>query len=72
VSIEVDLCHGSIYGASFIRDEGAYERTGIPAIYFTCAGESNGVNIFPCTGSEQRHGVEYVCTCPCHKVALTP
>lgn len=69
-AIKIDLCRGSIYGASFIRDEGAYERTGIPANYFTCAHLSNGFNIFPCTGSEHRHGVEYACTCQCHEVAL--
>ena len=38
-----------------------------PALYFTCASESNGVTVFPCTGSAHKDGVVVTCSCACHR-----
>lgn len=43
----------------------AIQRTA-PALYFTCASESNGVTVFPCTGSAHKSGVRVICSCSCH------
>ena len=71
IEVQHDLCNRGGYAsatASFIRSDRTWEKTGgrIPGNYYTCADQANGLNIFPCTGSEHRGGVLIICICPCH------
>jgi hypothetical protein len=43
----------------------------IPATYFVCASEADGIAFFPCTGSKHVSGIEIICSCSCHMVAVT-
>lgn len=67
--VRIDLCHqggGGLNPDLYPRAD--YPATGVPADYFTCADQTNGINIWPCTGSKHTGGLVIICACACHKV----
>ena len=73
IETHADLCHKGNYENIIGQPDMVHTPTPgvIPnLVWFVCAGEANGLNMFPCTGSRHiDHRTAVVCTCSCHQVA---
>ena len=77
IKTPVDLCHKGNYENIIGQPDLAHMTppgTSGPLpdlVWFVCASEANGINMFPCTGSRHiDHRTVVVCTCSCHQVTL--
>lgn len=77
VVVQADLCHKGNYENIVGQPDMVHmsppirsrvRHPGLPdLVWFTCAAEANGINMFPCTGSRHIDANTVVeCTCRCH------